>query len=278
MHNDKYISFKELYTMNVEITDICAERQKWVTGVLYSRGIPRPNSAIIYLSGCNGIYTDLNNKNTSFFAPQNSIVCLPQGSDYSVFNNECNLAQQDAYIVEFNIKSNGRILSFGSAPFLIDTLFNSLISATIEDVVKTYEEPIKSPIGILSGVCNLLAILGKEENQVHSKDYSAIAQGMELIEKDPFSDISLDEIASMCNVSPSCFRRNFKKYYGKSPIQHRTDLKIKTIKFMLENSDVTIENMTELLGMDNVPYLYKMFKKNVGISPGDYRDKMKKRI
>ena len=36
--------------------------------------------------------------------------------------------------------------------------------------------------------------------------------------------------------------------------------------------------MTELLGMDNVPYLYKMFKKNVGVSPGDYRDKMKKRI
>ena len=30
---------------------------------------------------------------------------------------------------------------------------------------------------------------------------------------------------------------------------------------MLENSDVTIENMTELLGMNNVPYLYKMFKK-----------------
>ena len=85
----------------------------------------------------------------------------------------------------------------------------------------------------------------------------------------------MEEIAAICNISSSAFRRNFKRYVGKSPIQYRTDLRIKTIQFMLENSNITIEEMSELLGIDNIPYIYKMFKKNVGLSPCEYRNKSK---
>ena len=58
MENLDYVSFEELYSMNVEITDIHAERQKWVKGVLFSKGAPRSLNAIILLIGCNGVYTD----------------------------------------------------------------------------------------------------------------------------------------------------------------------------------------------------------------------------
>ena len=37
MKNLEYVSFEELYSMNVEITDIHAERQKWVKGVLFKK-------------------------------------------------------------------------------------------------------------------------------------------------------------------------------------------------------------------------------------------------
>ena len=119
----KYVSFEELYSMNVEITDIHAERQKWVKGVLFSKRAPRDINAIILLNGCNGIYSDLRENGTSFFAPQNSIVCLPEGSDYSVLNNDCSLSDQDAYLIEFHIKENGVPLSFAPSPFII-TLFS----------------------------------------------------------------------------------------------------------------------------------------------------------
>lgn len=271
MKNPKYISFKELYSTNVEITDIYAERQKWIKGVLYSKGSPRDRNAIIFLCGCNGVYTDLRENGTSFFAPQNSIVCLPEGSDYSVLNNDCDLSNQDAYLIEFHIKKGAEALSFAPHPFIIDTLFTGRLSNAIKNVVRTYEEPIKSPISILSGVCEVLSILGKEKSEAHAKDYSAVAHGIKLIEKDPFNEISIEELASMCNISSGGFRRNFKKYLGTSPVQFRTDQRIKTIQFMLENSDLTIENISELLGINNVPYIYKMFKKNVGVSPGEYR-------
>jgi AraC-like DNA-binding protein len=277
MENLKYISFEELYTMDIEITDIRAERQKWIKGVLYNRGAPRKINAIILLSGCNGIYTDLTNGNTPFFAPQGSIVCLPEGSNYSVLNNDCDLSNQDAYMVEFHIKKDGKSLSFASSPFIINTPLTYKLSHAIKEVVRTYEEPVKSPISILSCVCEVLSILGKENySSIQSKDYSAISQGLKMIEKDPFSEMSIEKIASICNTSSGSFRRNFRKYLGKSPIQYRTDLRIKTMQFMLENSDVTIEDMSELLGINNAPYIYKMFKKNVGLSPGEYRTKCKK--
>ena len=37
MENLEYVSFEELYSMNVEITDIHAERQKWVKGVYLAK-------------------------------------------------------------------------------------------------------------------------------------------------------------------------------------------------------------------------------------------------
>ena len=237
--------------------------------------MPRKTNAIILLSGCNGIYTDLTTEGASFFAPQGSIVCLPEGSNYSVLNNDCDLSDQDAYMIEFHIKKGDQMLSFAPSPFLINSIFPNRLAHAIKEVVRTYEEPIKSPISVLSCVCEVLSILGRENSDVHSKDYSGVANGLKIIEKDPFNDISIEEIASMCNISSGSFRRIFRKYLGKSPIQYRTDLRIKTMQFMLENSDLTIENMSELLGINNAPYIYKMFKKSVGLSPGEYRNKYK---
>ena len=35
------ITFEDLYSKNIEVTDIHAERQKWVKGVTYSNGSHR---------------------------------------------------------------------------------------------------------------------------------------------------------------------------------------------------------------------------------------------
>lgn len=63
----------------------------------------------------------------------------------------------------------------------------------------------------------VLTILGKGNSKALSRDYSAIAQGIKIIERDPFNDISLEEIAAMCNISSAGFRRNFKKIFGRKP-------------------------------------------------------------
>ena len=79
----------------------------------------------------------------------------------------------------------------------------------------------------------------------------------------------------MCNISSAGFRRNFKKYLGESPVQYRTKLKIKAMQYMPEHSNVTVEEMSELLGINNATYVYKMFKKSVGASPKEYRNGFK---
>lgn len=44
---------------------------------------------------------------------------------------------------------------------------------------------------------------------------------------------------------------------------------------MPEHSNVTVEEMSELLGINNATYVYKMFKKSVGASPKEYRNGFK---
>ena len=91
------------------------------------------------------------------------------------------------------------------------------------------------------------------------------------IEENPFASYSVDELAAACNISSGCFRRLFKEYSGKSPVEYRNDLKIEMAKSLLENSNATLEVMAESLGFESSAYFCRVFKKKTGMTPGDWR-------
>jgi hypothetical protein len=106
MSTKNYITFSDLYTSEYTLTDIYAECQKWTDGSCFSRlDRPRKVSALIFLNGCSGTYT--NSRGEVFHAAQKSFVCLPQSSKYSVLNLTSGAAFPDAFLIEFNIIKDG---------------------------------------------------------------------------------------------------------------------------------------------------------------------------
>lgn len=269
MENTQIVSFADLYAMDYELEDIYAERQKWSDGVLYRKDRPRKSNGLIFLSGCSGEYTD--RFGSVFAAPCRSLVCLPYRSLYTVLNVSSGADKPDAFLVEFNIVQNDKKLTFSDSPFLIQEVNQYFVRELSRNIVEEYEMLVRSPAKLKSLIYKYIAYLGKEM-QTYNKKRMLIAPAVEFIEKNPTSEIPVEQLANMCHISEGYFRKLFVAYSGKSPVQYMIDRKIVTAKKMLEHSNTSIEKIAELLEFESCSYFCKLFKKKTGVTPTQYRN------
>ena len=97
------------------------------------------------------------------------------------------------------------------------------------------------------------------------------AQIIELINNNYMDDISLDYLASKLYVNPFFISRLFKKNLNDNYINYLTKVRIEKAKQLLACTDLKISLIGEKVGYKIGPYFYKVFKKNVGVSPAQYR-------
>lgn len=264
-----YSSLSELYSVDFELTDVFAMRQKWKSGALFSMSQPRKTNGIIYLIGCTGAYSG--NDKTLFFAGKRSLVLLPKGSRYSVLNLDCVASGTDAILIEFNAVANGEEISFGDIPVLLEDRADFEIAVLIERVVSAYEAGRRCPSAIKGSIYELIAYLAEKRHGTVNDKYASVRKGIKMLESNAYGAESIEKIASECNVSTTHFRRLFKEYAGKSPVQYRTELKIEYAKRMLAESDMTVSEIADTLGFEGDSYFCRVFKKETGLTPTEYR-------
>lgn len=252
-----------------ELTDLFAMRQRWSKNALFKRNRPRRSTGIIFLNECSGRY--MTKAGEELFAPQKSVVCLPMGSEYSVLNTDCTETLSDAILIEFNIVQNGRSITLGDKPFRIETANTYLIAELAEETVRSYDSPVRSPAMVKANVYRLLSELGAQNGSRPEEGYQAILPAVRILEKDPGSTLSVRELAELCHVSESSFRRHFKRYSGKTPVEYKLDLKLEIAKRMLNNGDATSERIAEALGFESGAYFCRLFKKKTGLTPKQYK-------
>ena len=66
----------------------------------------------------------------------------------------------------------------------------------------------------------------------------------------------------------------FNKYYGKSIRQCLTELRIEDAKTLLENTKLSVTEISYSVGFADSNYFSNIFKKSVGLSPLAYRKKI----
>lgn len=230
---------------------------------------PRPSNGVIYLKDCEGIYTCKNGE--KFYAPKNSIVWLTEKSEYECYNSMAGTGDTDAYLVQFSMENKGEKIIISDSPFLINASNNYIILSKMKEIVNLYEAALRSPGAVKGAVYSLISSLGHEYNVVYNKKYECIAKGIEYLEKNPTSETSIEDIAKMCNVSSATFRRLFKEYSGKSPVEFRLGKQIDMAKNMLVGEDMTLSEIASRLEIDNLPYFCKLFLKKTGMTPTEYK-------
>lgn len=93
------------------------------------------------------------------------------------------------------------------------------------------------------------------------------------VQRNYSNNLSLDFIASLFYMNRSYISYLFKEKTGEKFIDYVTHTRIEKAKQLLENSDKKMYQIAKISGYDNVKYFFRIFKKEVGLSPEQYRIK-----
>lgn len=91
------------------------------------------------------------------------------------------------------------------------------------------------------------------------------------IENNYYKSLSLEELAQKSFYNPSYFSRIFKELYGKTLTEYITEKRINEAIKLLENSEMTIEEICRKVGYADKKHFYRMFKQKMKLTPGQYR-------
>ncbi|WP_375560361.1 helix-turn-helix domain-containing protein [Bernardetia sp. OM2101] len=92
-----------------------------------------------------------------------------------------------------------------------------------------------------------------------------------IIDLHSYQNLSVEELAILCNLSVSSFKREFNSIYNESPIRFLNKKKIEKAKELLELSDLSIAEISHQVGFNDPYYFTRMFKKQEGTAPSIYR-------
>lgn len=83
--------------------------------------------------------------------------------------------------------------------------------------------------------------------------------------------ISIEAYATSRGMSISWFIRSFRTHFGSTPLQFLTSLRITNAQILLETTNYSVNEIAEIVGYDNPLYFSRLFHKQRGCSPSQYR-------
>ncbi|RZS44415.1 AraC family transcriptional regulator with amidase-like domain [Herbihabitans rhizosphaerae] len=91
------------------------------------------------------------------------------------------------------------------------------------------------------------------------------------IEEHPGADLSLAALADRAGTSVRHFSRRFAGEVGESPGRYVERVRMDAARRLLETTDHTLDHVARLTGLGAPETLYRVFHRNLGVSPGSYR-------
>ncbi|MEJ6076987.1 DNA-binding transcriptional regulator [Vibrio sp. 1-Bac 57] len=111
-----------------------------------------------------------------------------------------------------------------------------------------------------------------------SSDFQAIKdpyviKAMHYIRNNAYNGIKVDQVLDSLRISRSNLEIRFKEERGHSVHQEIHNSKLKRACELLASTDISIADVPVLCGYPSLQYMYTVFKKDIGITPKDYRIK-----
>ncbi|MNB98050.1 HTH-type transcriptional regulator YesS [compost metagenome] len=103
------------------------------------------------------------------------------------------------------------------------------------------------------------------------KERNPLTEIVKYIDQNYQSDLSLQEVAGKFYVSREYISRKFKQEYGINFTDYIGSVRIEKAKLLLQNHNLKLSQISEMTGFHDVKYFSKVFKKQTGVTPKDYR-------
>ncbi|TAH66467.1 MAG: AraC family transcriptional regulator [Anaerolineaceae bacterium] len=113
-------------------------------------------------------------------------------------------------------------------------------------------------------------------NKEHSVSSNEALKVKKFIDNNFTKDLTLDTLSEIVYVSKYHLAHMFKDEIGVPPITYMINKRMDEAKHLLSDTNMTISEISSIIGYDNQNYFSQQFKKIVGKSPLHYRQATKK--
>lgn len=113
--------------------------------------------------------------------------------------------------------------------------------------------------------------IGHSESHLDSNEN--VRKFKEFIHDNFMRDISLEEVAAHLNLHPSYVCTLLKRETGMTFVHYLRLVRIERAKKLLHGMpNVPLEQISRRIGFENPRHFYKVFKQQIGVTPGKYRN------
>ena len=223
----------------------------------------RGSHGIVFQSDGEAIYTF--DDNTSINLQKNEILYLPEGATYEVKSVE----PIECYAINFKLFTP---TAFPAFKFKVKN--SNLFLPLFQMATKVWKAKKSAfEIKCKSILYDIIFEMVKEyESEYMAKNtFELLNPAIEYIHKEYSNDnINISNLAKLCGISETYFRRIFFKCFGVSPIKYINTLKISRAKELIKSDLYTISEVAITSGFQNESYFSRKFKQETGLSPLAY--------
>lgn len=242
----------------------------------YSYGYDRREYYILHyiIDGC-GTYT-VNGEtyelgeNDGFIVPPDTTVIYRADikNPWTVYWVGFHGKKAEYYLSRINVKLSRPVFHFSEKPLLTDCM--EKLYAEIQSSAISFEL-------ILGYFYQLIGYIqkGTIEDQTPYEPVYYYKSALRFIEHNLRLPLKVQDLAEDIGLSPSHTYRIIKKESGLSPHELIEQMKMKKACEMLEKTNISIHEISLLLGYEYVSHFFHVFKKVVGMTPGGYRTHQK---
>lgn len=146
-----------------------------------------------------------------------------------------------------------------------------------ENVMREYYSQIPTfdsdKIQSLANIAIMLAKYILLKNMIGPNYNENIQKTVDYIEKNLEGDLSVRSISKNVNISKSVLYKNFHSHFGCTVSEYINTKRIERSVELMKNSALSIEEISQKVGFSSAAYFSRIFKKQMGMPPIQYRKK-----
>jgi AraC-like DNA-binding protein len=145
-----------------------------------------------------------------------------------------------------------------------------LIGGTVEvEWFLTSKWPISTKDGKIIGTCGISRHLNRA--QAKAVPFHELSTPIDYIRQHFADAISIQDLATACNLSISALERRFRKHLNKTPHQYLTEVRLENAQGLLQHTQKSIGIIALETGFTDHSHFTRVYKKQFGSPPSTAR-------
>ena len=156
-----------------------------------------------------------------------------------------------------------KIIVFDITGGKLPSYLNNAIYTQSRSIASVFSSIPNDPLLLAGKAYELLYhLIRKADKRIPAK-YKKILPAIDDMKLHYEENHKMEYYADLCKMSESNFRKLFKEYTGKSPIEYRNDIRMAAVHTMILSGEFTIQEAAYIAGFNNMSFFYQLYHKSL---------------